>query len=325
MSDRRQPPVVSAVIVSYNTRELTLRCLASLHADLDGLPAEVFLVDNGSADDTVPAVRSAFPAVTVIDVGRNAGFGAANNLAIARAAGEFVLLLNTDAFVRPNAVAALVAYLRNHPRTAVVGPRLLNADESLQPSCHRFPSPGRAACEYTFLTAALPNHPAWGDYRRWPHDADREVDFVSGACMLVRRSAVNEVGTFDEAFFMYAEETDWCRRFRDAGWAVAFTPAATVVHLNGGSGSRQADRVFDEFHRSAQRYIRKHHGRAGLAVYRACLVGGASARVVLFGLGAVLSTGPAKARGQRRTREWARILAWHSGANRRESRPAPDR
>ena len=302
-------PVVSAVIVSFNTRALTLRCLGDLYADLGDATAEVFVVDNGSADDSVAAVRAGFPGVVVIEVGHNAGFGAANNLAMARATGECVLLLNTDAFVRPGTVAALVGYLRGHSRTAVVGPRLVNADGSLQRSCYKFPGPGRAFCEHTLLTAAFPNHRLVGDHRAWPHDVEREVDFVIGACMLVRRSAIEQVGGFDEQFFMYSEETDWCRRFRDAGWATAFTPAAEVVHLNGGSGKPQPDRVFNEFHRSAERYVRKHHGRVGLGVFRACLAGGAALRVILFG-GRSLVQG---AVARERARQWVRILLWTFG------------
>ena len=307
-------PVLSVVVVSYNTRELTVRCLAELYADLAGASAgtsaEVFVVDNGSVDGSVATIREAFPDVSVIAVGRNAGFAAANNLAIARAAGEYILLLNSDAFVRPGAVAALVAYLRAYPGAAVVGPRLLNLDGTLQPSCFKFPSPRRAVCEYTLLTAAFPNHPVLGDLRAWPHDAERTVDFVIGACMLVRRAAIEQVGPFDEAFFMYAEETDWCRRFGTAGWTVGFTPAAAVTHVNGGSGKRQAKRVFSEFHRSAELYIRKHHGLSGLVIVRACLVGGSSLRLVLFGIAALV---PGSRRPRKLVRQWLRILIWHLG------------
>lgn len=304
-------PILTAIIVSYNTRDLTLRCLADLYADLGDTSAEVFLVDNGSADGSVAAVRGACPEVIVIEVGHNAGFAAANNLAMTRATGEFVLLLNTDAFVKLGAIRVMMGYLREHPRTAVVGPRLLNADGSLQPSCYKFPNPARALCEHTLLTAAFPNHRLLGDYRTWPHDVEREVEFVIGACMMVRRSAIDEVGMFDENFFMYSEETDWCRRFRNAGWAVAFVPGAEVVHLNGGSGKQQGERVFNEFGRGAERYIRKHHGWVGLQTFRVCMIGGASIRIALFGVKAMLPGSRTRARGL--VRKWIRILAWNLG------------
>lgn len=307
-----QRPVISAVIVSYNTRDMTLRCLTALNAELGGMAAEVFVVDNGSTDGSAEATREAFPAVSVIDLGRNAGFGAANNVAFARATGEYALLLNSDAFVRPGAITALVAAAGYDQRLAVIGPRLLNGDGSLQPSCYKFPSPWRALCENTLLTAAFPNHPLLGDFRTWPHNQPREVGFVIGACMLVRRSAIEEVGGFDEGFFLYAEEADWCRRFWKAGWRVLFTPAAEVVHLGGGSGKEQPAKVFCEFHRAQERFQRKHYGLIGLAFFRLTMVAGACLRIALFGIGAVLGRS-GRDRSLRQVSRWLRILKWTVG------------
>ena len=303
--------MLSVVVVSYNTREMTSQCLRELLIDLGDTAAEVFVVDNGSHDGSVAAIRGAFPEVRLIETGRNAGFAAANNLAIARAAGEFVLLLNSDAFVRPGSISALLGYLQTHPSAAAVGPRLLNADGSLQLSCYKFPGPARAFCEHTLLTAAFPNHWLIGDYRRWPHDAERDVDFVIGACMLVRRSAIQQVGMLDEQFFMYFEETDWCKRFHAAGLSVGFTPGAVVTHLNGGSGKEQPDRVFNESRRSGERYIIKHHGRAGLAVVHTLTVAGALLRISVFGLLAAVPGRREPARALRR--QWKRILLWTLG------------
>jgi hypothetical protein len=313
MDDSGQPLdfMLSVIIVSYNTRDLTLRCLTDLYADLKGMAAEVFVVDNGSSDDSVAMISQTFPAVVLIESATNRGFGPANNLAMARAVGEFILLLNSDAFVRPGAVAALIDYLRTHPSTVVVGPRLLNADGSLQRSCYRFPGPFRAICEHLLLTAAFPRNSLVGDYRRWEHDADRVVDFVIGACVLLRREAVEQVGMFDEAFFMYAEETDLCRRLKDRGWTVAFTPSAQVVHLNGGSGKAQSDRVFNEFGRGGERYIRKHHGVVGLAVFRVAMIFGSLVRITMFGALALLPG--RRERAMALVRKWVRILTWNLG------------
>jgi GT2 family glycosyltransferase len=165
-------PLLSVIIISYNTRDMTLECLRVLEAELSAssLSAEVWVVDNASSDGSVDAIGEAFPRVRVIANTDNAGFGAANNQAMRQANGEYFLLLNSDAFPRPGALAALVEYSKQHPEAGVVGPRLLNADGSLQRSCWKFPSPTRAWLENVGIVAAVPNHPVLGDYSRWEHD-----------------------------------------------------------------------------------------------------------------------------------------------------------
>lgn len=302
-------PTVSVVIVSYNTRAMTLECLRTLYDRLGGLTAEVFVVDNGSSDGSADAVAKAFPDVRLIRNEGNRGFAAANNQAIRLASADYLLLLNSDAFPKPGAVTTLVEQMAARPDLAVLGPRLLNRDESLQKSCYRFPGPMRSVCENLLLTAMWPNNRLVGDYRGWGHDGDRDVEFVIGACLLVRRSAIDSVGSFDEAFFFYGEEADWCRRFRQAGWKIAFTSAAEVYHLNGASGAVQRRAVFDEFHRAQERFVRKHHGPLGLFVYRFMMVVGAVLRMAAFGL--LRLTGNRRAAGL--VRKWFGILVWTLG------------
>lgn len=302
---------ITVIIVSYNTRQMTLECLRTLYANAGGANLEVFVVDNASNDGSAQAIRDVFPQAHLIRNEQNVGFGPANNQAIRLATSEYILLLNSDAFPRPHAIERLIAYLDAHPDTAIVGPRLLNRDDSLQRSCYRFPTPWRMACEYLLLTAAFPNNRWFGDYRAWPHDSEREVDFVIGACMLVRRAAIQEAGLFDEDFFFYSEETDWCRRFHRAGWKICFTPHAQVQHLNGASGAAQPDAVFNEFRRAQERFIRKHDGPLGLAVVRIVVVIGAALRVAAFFL---LSAAKGKrAQHWAACRKWTRILAWTLG------------
>lgn len=288
MSTPTEATAVSAIVVSYNTREMTLNCLRALYADLGDLPAEVWVVDNASTDGSVGAIRAAFPQVRLIANERNLGFGAANNQAMAQASGAYFLLLNSDAFLRPGAIAALTTHMREHPHTAAVGPRLLNADGSLQRSCHRFPSPGRAWLENLWVSAALPRHPMLDDYRRWAHNAPRIVDFVSGACLLVRRVAYEQVGGFDERFFMYAEEADWQRRMTQEGAQVAFTPLAQVTHLAGASGLHERKRVRGYFFASMDYYEWKHHGPVGLVSLRLAMTIGCLLRAMLWTAVAVI-------------------------------------
>ena len=272
-------PVVSVIIISYNTCETTLRCLRELYAAM-ACPAEVIVVDNASTDPSVAQIVAAFPAVKLIRNDRNAGFGSANNQGMRCASGRYFLLLNSDAFVLPGAVEALVDFLEEHPEAAMAGPRLLNADGSLQRSCFHFPTPTQAWIDNLWLTHFFPNHPAMGGFGRWDHDRERYVDFVSGACMLVRRTAYEAAGGFDEAFFMYAEETDWQRRMHTRGWLVGFTPKARVVHLGGGSG--QAASIRRRMFESLDHYQYKHHGFAGLLSVRLAMVVGNAVRAAVW-------------------------------------------
>jgi GT2 family glycosyltransferase len=281
-------PALSVILVSYNTRGMTLRCLHRLFDGLADLDCEVWVVDNASRDGSAEAIAGEFPQVRLVRSDRNLGFGAANNLAMRQARGRYYLLLNTDAFPEEQAIRRLMDFLENHPDTAVAGPRLLNGDGSLQVSCYRFPSPSRAWFENLWLSALLPHHPAIGDYRRWAHDRERAVDFVTGACMLVRREVVEQVGGFDERFFMYSEETDWQRRMRDAGWEIRFTPNAVVTHLGGASGAAERPAVNAYFFDSLDWYERKHHGSLGLLSLRVAMAVGCSIRAVLWGIAALL-------------------------------------
>ncbi|MEO0964985.1 MAG: glycosyltransferase family 2 protein [Planctomycetota bacterium] len=272
------PPDLSVVIVSYNTREMTLECLDTLAEALTRLDAEVFVVDNASTDGSVDAVRAAYPDAVVIANDDNAGFGAANNQAFARAAGRYLLLLNSDAFPEPGALEALVAFAERHPDAGVVGPRTLCPDGSLQQSCFHYPSPWLAWRENLWLHRLMRRHPRFGDMGAWPHDEVREVDFVIGACMLVRRDAYDAVGGFDERFFMYAEESDWQKRIGAAGFGVWFTPDAVVTHIGGASGAKDKARINNHFFDSLDAYTLKHHGRFGLVNLRAAMAIGCAIR-----------------------------------------------
>jgi len=234
------------------------------------------VVDNASTDGSAQAIAREFPCVHVIRNDRNIGFGPANNQAIRLALGAHILLLNSDAFVKPGAVEKLIAYMEKHPQVGALGPRLLNADGTLQRSCHRFPSPSRAWLENLWISSLFPNHPSLGGYGKWDHNSERFVDFVSGACLLLRRTVCEQTGGFDEMFFMYAEETDLQLRLRRKGWLVGFTPEAQVVHLGGASSGAAGIRrhVFD----GLDRYQYKHHGLPGLLSVRAAMAIGNALR-----------------------------------------------
>lgn len=302
--------LLSVIIVSYNTRELTLKCLETLYARLDGLAAEIRVVDNGSGDGSAEAVRERFPQVDLIESDRNLGFGGANNLGMKGARGRFFLLLNSDAFPHPGALKALCDFLDAHPDVGAVGPRLENLDGTLQKSCYRFPSPIRAAAENMLLVAAFPNNPIWGDYRAFDHDTQRYVDFVSGAAFMVRREVFEKTEGFDDGFFVYAEETDWQLRMHHAGWKVAFLPDVTVVHYGGQSSTAIKDRQFCEFHRSQLRFMRKHYGPGAALFNRGVMCFGAVLRMTIWSLACVMK--PSRRDELKPQIElWGRILKWY--------------
>jgi N-acetylglucosaminyl-diphospho-decaprenol L-rhamnosyltransferase len=298
-------PILSVIIVSYNTREMTLECLQTLGAQLPAsLRAEIFVVDNGSADGSAAAVRAGFPAVIVIENPANTGFGAANNLALRRAAGRYLLLLNSDAFPKPGAISALIDFLERNPGVGVAGPRLLYPDGSMQQSCYRFTTPASAWLENLWLTKLLSWRPAFEDYYSWDHASQRDVDFVIGACLLLRREVYEQTGGFDERFFMYQEEADWQKRIRAAGWRIVFTPGAEVVHIAGASSKDQPVRINRHLFDSLDKYMIKHHGIVGLALLRGAMIAGCSLRALAWGALALIPSRREKAAPRARLHAW---------------------
>lgn len=264
-------PRVGVAIVSWNVRDLVLRCLETVFAS-HGVAVEVVLVDNASADGTVEAVRAAFPSVAVVANRDNRGFGSATNQALGVLGSDapWVLLLNPDTEVDPDAVATMVGVLAGDPGVAVVGPRLRYGDGTVQPSRYRFPTPWTLVCESTPLGWHWPDNPVARRYHMAdvPDDAAHDVDWLNGAALLCRAEALRAVGGFDEGYFLYAEETDLCRRLRDAGWRVRYEPAAEVIHLEGRSSDQVPAARHVHFQRSRLRYCATHHGRTAAALVR---------------------------------------------------------
>lgn len=243
---------VSAIVVCLNGLPWLERCLASVEG------CETIVVDHGSTDGSLELIRERFPQARIIEQ-PNAGMGAGNNAGMRVASGRYFLLLNSDAWVERDGVRRLVEFAEAHPRAAVVGPRLRNPDGTLQRSVRGFPTVWRLATEYFFLRKLAPGSRALNALygAGFDHESPREVEWVSGAALLVRREAAEEVGLFDEDFFMFSEETDWCYRFHTAGWTVMFDPDAEVVHVGGAS---HGGRLYRENLRGHLRFLAKHRG-----------------------------------------------------------------
>jgi N-acetylglucosaminyl-diphospho-decaprenol L-rhamnosyltransferase len=275
---------VAAVVVNHDAGEVLLACVASLRAE--GID-EIVVVDNASTDGSVEAVLAADPGVRVMRAGANLGYGAGANRGIRATSAELVLVSNPDVALHRGAVDTLAAALGTDPALAVVGPCILEADGTRYPSARRFPSLVDAA-GHAVLAGLSPTNRFTGRYRMTDLEpgTTAEVDWVSGACFLARRSTLDELGGFDEDYFMYAEDADLCWRARRAGWGVAYVPGAVVTHLRGVSTARRPYRMLLAHHRSVYRFAsRTASGRhratlpavAALLAVRLVVVGGRTA------------------------------------------------
>jgi len=267
-------PAVSVVVVTWNALPWVERCLESVRG------RETVVVDHGSADGTLELVRERFPDVRVVEQ-ENRGMGGGNNAGMRVAGGRYFFLLNSDAWVVGDGLDRLVEFADAHPGAAVVGPRLLNRDGTLQRSVRGEPTLWRLATEYLFIRKLAPRsrllNPLYAG--GFDHDAVREADWLYGPALLVRRAATDEVGLFDESFFMFGEETDWLTRFRRAGWQVLFFPGAEVVHVGGAS---HGGTLYVENLRGHLRWFDKHRGAAEAERVRRLLLWSLRLRGVLF-------------------------------------------
>jgi len=262
---------VAAVIVNFNARDHLAECVRSVRAD--GID-DVVVVDNASSDGSEERVAASGVDCRFLPTGSNLGFGRAANVGVADTDAGYVLILNPDTIVAPGTVKALAAALDHDPRMAVVGPRLDNPDGSLYPSARQFPRMSDAA-GHAFLGVVWRTNPFTRRYRMldWDHAQAGPVDWVGGACMLVRRSAFEQVGGFDPAYFMYVEDVDLCWRLGQAGWTVGYEPAGRVMHTVGVSSQLTPYRMILAHHRSLLRFANRTTSGPGRALLPAVAAG----------------------------------------------------
>ncbi|MCX7670776.1 MAG: glycosyltransferase family 2 protein [Anaerolineae bacterium] len=274
----RDMPDLSVIIVSWNVRDLLRACLQSLEASgkrPGSAVLEVIVVDNASADGSAAMVAAEFPQVRLIANAGNRGFTGGNNQGIAAARGRYILFLNPDTVVVGDALAQMIAYLEAHDDVGVVGPQLRYGDGRWQSSCRRFPTLWSALFESTPLAWHWPDNPWARRYRmedRTPTEQEIEVDWLVGAALMTRRAVLDQVGGFDEGYFMYSEELDWCRRVKAAGWRIVYLPTAQIVHYEGKSSEQVVAARHIRFQTSKVRYFRKFHGPLAANLLRAFLL-----------------------------------------------------
>ena len=273
---------LSIIIVNWNVRDLLDLCLQSLFAadlafsdaDRRSLPrAEVIVVDSASTDGSSDMVRAKYPLVTLLPQRENVGFTRGNNIGLARATGEYLLLLNPDTEVRPDAFSIMLGFMNARSQAGIVGPHTLNSDGSHQSTRRRFPTLSTGIFESTWLSSWAPK----AIERRYRlldtcDDAVLEADWVQGSALMFRRAVYADIGGLDEGFTMYSEELDFCYRAKKAGWQVYYHGAALITHHGGKSSEQVAAPTQIHFHTSKLRYFRKHHGYATYLVLRAILL-----------------------------------------------------
>lgn len=283
---------VTVIIVSYNTRLLTLQCLRSVLAETRHCSLEIIVVDNASVDGSVEAIARQYPGVTLIANHENRGFAAANNQGLRLARGRYLLLLNPDTVILDGAIDRIVAYADQRPELGIVGCQVLQDEHTVQPTCFAFQTPLNVLLSFSGLSRLWPRNRwlARPEMGWWARDSEREVDVVSGMFMLVRTAALRQVGPMDEGYFVYGEEADWCYRFRRAGWPCCFAPVARILHVHGGGQSTDQRSVpmYVQNQKSVLLFNRKHYGRAAYYAAKAVYVGAMLVRAAAWGMQALL-------------------------------------
>ena len=256
---------LSIIIVNYNTKDLTLQCLKSVYENIpSALEVEVFLVDNASTDGSIEAINKSFPQVQLIVNESNLGFSAANNRAIKKADGKYILLLNSDTVIFPDTLSTMLDYMERHPEVGAAGCKVVLPDGRLDKACKRsFPTPSNALFHALQLHKLFPNSEKFGAYNLTylPEDQISDVECLVGAFMMVRKTTIDEIGLLDETFFMYGEDIDWCYRIKQAGWRITYYPKTRIIHYKGSSAKKKRWSMLWEFHRAMLIYYNKHLAR----------------------------------------------------------------
>ncbi|WP_428515097.1 glycosyltransferase family 2 protein [Roseovarius sp.] len=279
---------LSIIIVNWNTREMLRNCLSSIYVHSDGLALDVIVIDNASTDGSPELVAADFPQVRLIRNAENRGFAAANNQGFEIAKGEQVLLLNSDTIIHGNVLERSVDWLSAHPKVAAMGCRVLNTDGSVQKTCSRYPS----LLNQILLTSGLSRLP-WprflGRYQMadWNRDVEREVEVISGCYLLVRRAVIDQIGPLDESFFFFGEETDWCKRMREAGWLLVFAPIGEITHHGGGSVKKLNAKRDVMLSEAIIRLHRKHSGYASAIVAFLIILSFNGSRAVFWSIASI--------------------------------------
>jgi GT2 family glycosyltransferase len=254
---------ISIIIVSWNAKDYLDDCLNSIIQETIEYNTKIIVVDNASSDGSPEMVQEKYPSVTLICNQTNLGFAKANNVGIKQSTGEYIFLINSDVTLISGCINQMIAYMEQHTGIGILGPKILDKDRKSQRSCMEYPTLWNVFCRTFALDVCFPHSRMFSGLlmKYWSHDNVRSVDTLNGCFWMVRRDALNQVGLLDERFFIYGEDIDWCKRFRDAGWDVVFFPGAQAIHYGGASSSNAPVRFYVEMQRANLQLWKKHHKR----------------------------------------------------------------
>ena len=307
-------PMLSIIIVNYNTKELLTECLSSVYDQTRGVEFEIIMVDNNSKDGSVPEVQTRFPRVKVIANEINNGFAVANNQALRIMRGEYALLLNPDTVTLDNAFGKMINFMKKHDEVGILCPKIFKPDGSLQRAAFPPPStmnfilsrldkegllPGRLSSFYIrFLDSLLPAKFSNGFYDQLSRTSRKpfKAGWVSGACLMIRREAIKDIGFLDENLFLFCEDRDWCCRAREKGWKVMLLPEAQIIHYGGQSTLQDLSLGIPSFYRSQFYFVRKHLGKPTLLVLKFVTFWELLAKILVRGLGFSVSKSQRKSK-----------------------------
>lgn len=252
---------LSIIIINWNTKDLLNKCLDSIARNSNDIKKEIFVVDNNSTDGSPDFIKENYPYVNLIKNTKNLGFSRANNIALRKAGGKYILLLNSDTVVEPSAVSLMMDFLEKHPEAGMAGPKLLNSDGTIQLACRRsIPNPKVAFYRITGLSRIFPKNEEFAKYNLTFRNSEelQEVEAISGACMMIKKKAMDEIGLLDEDFFMYGEDLDWCHRLGKMEWKIYYIPNARVIHHHRASSKKRRLKSILNFHHAMYIFYKKH-------------------------------------------------------------------
>lgn len=302
---------LSIIIVSWNTKDLLKNCLESLYRTIIRTHSEIIVVNNGSKDGTLEMVKETFPQVKLISNTSNIGFSAANNQGIKVGYGKYLMFLNSDTLVFPGAIDEMVEFMSQREEAAVLGCQLLYGDGTPRPSFSSFHTIPRLFCHSFYLDKLFPHLLVYGEYPVSHPNYKKlsEVEVIEGCAMMVRRETLNEVGFFDEDFFMYSEETDLCYRIKKAGWKIYFYPHVKIIHYGGQSSRMRSSWAARELDRSLLKFIEKHLGKRHKMVAKVLLMTFCLLGLIILPFKAIF---PNRFRGEERSKfsDLFKVLKW---------------